>query len=109
MYRNKSTLLSAEMKTVGAEWLFFDLLGVRVVGKKKRRRTGDLHSNLSRPMGPATFVIYNSQAEQCFSAAALQLFVRIQNMSIFVLIMIFVFQMCALLSSIALQSFFFYK
>lgn len=35
MYRNKSTLLSAEMKTVGAEWLFFDLLGVRVVGKKK--------------------------------------------------------------------------
>lgn len=46
--------------------------------KRKGGRTGDLNSNLSRPTGPATLVIYNSQAEPHFSAAASELCVRIK-------------------------------
>lgn len=72
------------MKIVGAGWLLYirlnDWLRAEVSEKKKnRRRTGDLHSNPGRPTAPATSVIHNSQAEQCFSAAALDLFVRTQR------------------------------
>lgn len=70
------------MKIVGAGRLLYirlnDWLRARV-SEKNRRRTGDLHSNLGRPTAPATSVIHNSQAEQCFSAAALDLFVRTQR------------------------------